>query len=96
MKTSVLASLVRNKLPDAVVRDDHCDVVRVSWQGRIAFVEPHEEIGIQIRLSLRPIPDASDSVPPPQLLDFAPDPSEAAEKVVFWLKRVDAISIDRY
>jgi hypothetical protein len=31
MEISILSSLIRNKMPDAVVRDDHCDVVRVAW-----------------------------------------------------------------
>ena len=93
MKNSILASLVRNKLPDAVVRDDHCDVVRVAWQGRTAYAEPHEGTGFQVRVTLRPIPDSSDSVPAPHLVDFAEDPSEAATKIVHWLGK--AATFDR-
>ena len=88
METSILASLLRNKLPDAVVRDDSCDVVRVAWNGHSAYVETHEGTGFQVRVALRPISGASESVPAPQVVDFAEDPSEAAEKTVHWLRKV--------
>gem|GEM_PF-6297146 len=96
MNPTVLSSLIRNKLPDAVVRDDSCDVVRVQWQGRSAYAEPLPNVGFHILISLRALPESSESVPTPQLLDYGADESEAADKIAYWLKRVAAVALDRH
>ena len=94
MNPAVLSSLIRKKLPDAVVRDDSCDIVRVLWQGRTAYAEPLQGVGFQVFISLRALPESSKSVPAPQLLDYGADESEAADKLVYWLKIVATHSLD--
>ena len=96
MESSAIRELLLQRIPDAVVRDDVCDAVRVFWRGRTAFAEPHEGAGIQIRVALPAIPDGSKVVPDPHLLDFAVEPCEAADKIAFWLQRIAATRLDAY
>jgi hypothetical protein len=91
MDLSELSMLIQVKLPDAVVLRIQSNSLWVSWQGRTADVEPQEEAGFRVSVALRPIPNSSDSVPAPHLVDFAEDAHDAAEKIAFWLRRAVAL-----
>ena len=49
-------------IPDADVRIDQCDDVRIFWRGRDAYICEREEYGIEVPVTLWNDPDEDPSV----------------------------------
>jgi hypothetical protein len=99
MDKSLVKSRLIALLPDADVRIDKSEIVRVYWRRRIAFIhqppeDSNEEIVVAIELLVvNPYPDLSSIEPCPKIVDKAYSEEDAAEKAAKWLAKVVEVQL---
>lgn len=96
MDKETIRRLVLEELGDADVRTDQCDIVRVGWRGRLAGIRVSEESGFEVRVFLRMRADHADFLTGPSIVSIVHCEEEAANELVFWLRRVNETNIDSY
>jgi hypothetical protein len=96
MDKEAIRHLVLRALSDADVRTDQCDIVRVYWRGRFAGVRESEDESIEVMVELRVRDGHPDFLSGPAIACTAYSDEEAAEELVFWLRRVEETNIDSY
>lgn len=88
MDKEAAKGLLQELLPDADVRIDQCDVIRIFWQRRAAFLRHTDDRGIELRILLTGEPNAPDFLTGPSIVDYGLDERDAIAKLSKWLRKV--------